>query len=191
LGEELLYLGQVADTYLVLLRGKDLLLLDQHAAHERILAQRFSRGAERGEIQMLALPLELRLHPAELECLEGLWSDLAKLGFSISLESSAGAGSSSSKALLLVKGIPPLLNMGEAREFLRSALAEKIRDFSALLTMLACKGAVKAGQRLSRDEALGLIRQWRETPQREFCPHGRPAALILSGSDLEKMFKRK
>ncbi|MCL1916372.1 MAG: DNA mismatch repair endonuclease MutL [Desulfovibrionaceae bacterium] len=181
----LAYLGQIAGTYLALMRDEQLILLDQHAVHERILARRLERDAGRNEARLLALPLELPLHRAEAERLQELWAELSGLGFSLS---------SPRPDLLLVKAAPSLLPAGEAREFLREALAGKKEEgegLSPLLTLMACRGAIKAGQRLDRAEALNLIRQWLETEDRDYCPHGRPAALLLGRRELEKMFKRK
>lgn len=182
LPEGLKYLGQVGDTYLVIARGADLLLLDQHAVHERILMNRFENEAGQGQSQLLALPLSLPLHPAENERLRDIWAELGKLGFVLSQPEAAR---------LEVRGVPVLLDRSEARDFLRDALAEKGRGLRDLLEMMSCKGAIKAGQRLSRDEALGLISQWLKTPERSYCPHGRPAVLSFSPADLEKMFKRR
>jgi DNA mismatch repair protein MutL len=175
------YLGQLAETYLIILRGRELLLLDQHAAHERVLMRRFSREAAGGS-RPLALPLELRLHKAEAERLQSIWGELGALGFVLSAPSAS---------LLRVNATPALLEAGAAKEFLRGALGGKGQGLNSLLAMLACKGAIKAGQRLSRDEALGLIRQWLDTPERAFCPHGRPAVLAWGEAELEKMFKRR
>lgn len=178
----LAYLGQVADTYLLLRDAEGaLLLLDQHAAHERVLYARLEQGAFSGAGQCLALPLELDLQPVEEERLFALRPRLQQMGFT--LETSPGR--------LTARGIPPHLSRAEARDFLREALAGRKDDTVAMFVSLSCKSAIKAGQRLTDDEAVGLVRQWLQTPQREYCPHGRPAVLRWDAGALERLFKRK
>jgi DNA mismatch repair protein MutL len=176
------YLGQIADTYLVLRRGADLELVDQHAAHERVLLAAMREQRKKGDSQPLALALELALHPSEAEVLSGLREDLRAMGFVIEMDGPSKA---------LVRGIPPTLETGEAREYLKGALAEKARGLDDLWTMMACKTAIKANQPLAVDEALALLETWLKTPEREFCPHGRPVVLRWTPADLEKLFKRK
>ncbi|OIQ49408.1 DNA mismatch repair protein MutL [Pseudodesulfovibrio hydrargyri] len=176
------YLGQIADTYLVLRRGADLELVDQHAAHERVLLAAMREQRKKGDSQPLALALELPLHPSEAEVLADLREDLRAMGFVIEMDGPAKA---------LVRGIPPTLETGEAREYLKDALAEKARGLDDLWTMMACKTAIKANQPLAVDEALALLETWLKTPEREFCPHGRPVVLRWTPNDLEKLFKRK
>ena len=178
----LTYLGQVALTYLVLRdESGALLLLDQHAAHERVLYERLARGLFGGTGQCLALPLELDLHPAEEERLLELHQRLCSLGFA--LHATGGR--------LVVHSIPPSLSRAEARDFLREALAGRRDDLSAMFISLSCKSAIKAGQRLTDDEAAGLVQQWLQTPQRQYCPHGRPAVLRWDAAALEHLFKRR
>lgn len=175
------YWGQVADTYLVLRDSSGaLVLLDQHAAHERILYHRMRQNAFAGTGQLLMVPLELALHPAEVERVFALREVLENLGFVTEL----------SGKVLRVRATPPVLERAAAEEFLREALAGRKDDLAAVFVSMACKAAIKAGQVLSTDEALGLIAQWQSVPEKEFCPHGRPCVLRWDAHALEKLFKR-
>lgn len=177
------YLGQLGDTYLVLKRGENsLLLVDQHAAHERILYEAMRSERNKGDSQPLAVPLAMALHPSEAERLQEIWQDLRNAGFVLEM---SGSGS------LDLRGIPPTLDAGQAREYLRAALGAQSRGLEELWIMLSCKSAIKAGQPLAPDEALSLLETWLDCPDKDYCPHGRPVVLKWSLADLEKMFKRK
>lgn len=181
-GTDFAYLGQVADTYLVLRQGNSLVLIDQHAAHERVLLAAMRTERTRGDSQPLALPIEMALHPSEAEVLRELWDGLKTMGFLLEMDG---------PAKVLMRGVPPTLDSGKAREYLADALAEKARTLDDLWTMMACKTAIKANQPLATDEALALLETWLGTPEKEFCPHGRPIVVSWSPADLEKLFKRK
>ena len=184
------YLGQVGDTYLILRTlnngrsGGRLLILDQHAVHERILVERLENGSLAGQAQALVLPLEFTLHVAEQERFEALREALVELGFTAQLRAL------SSGSLLEVRAIPSLLDRGSAGEFLREALSGQKDNLKALWAMMACKSAIKAGERLAPDEAANLIAQWLATEHRQFCPHGRPTVLEWNTAELDKLFKR-
>jgi len=177
------YLGQVAGTYLVLRQGGErLLLVDQHAAHERVILENMRRMRTGGDSQPLAFPLELNLHQAEVERAQELWQGLRDAGFQLDL---TGAGK------LAVRGVPPSLPAGRATEFLREILSDRSAGLDALWIMLSCKSAIKANTELATDEALALLEAWLTTQDRDHCPHGRPVAVSWGAAELERFFKRK
>lgn len=176
------YLGQVAGTYLVFRDAPDaLVILDQHAVHERILFSRFSEKGWHGASQGLALPLVLELHPAEA----GRWRDVKEMLEGLGYRGTLCGGT------LTVDGIPALLDRAGAQDFLRECLAGLKDDFRARFATMACRSAIKGGQRLTRDEAMNLVSQWLATPDRDYCPHGRPTVLRRDAAALEKLFKRR
>ena len=183
-------MGQIGGTYLLLRdirNGRDnasLLILDQHAAHERVLVSRIEAGGFSGMSQPLVLPLEYTLHPAERERIQEFHESLSALGFELALREQ-GAGT-----VLEVRAVPPLLERAAAGEFIREVLAGRKEDLHSLWATMACKAAIKAGDALAPDEAVNLIAQWLMTENRQFCPHGRPCVLQRGTSDLDKMAKR-
>lgn len=180
---EMTYLAQLDRTYLIFKAGeKRLVLMDQHAAHERVLYHAFSSAGKHGEHQRLAIPLELSLHPSEAEVLDTLWNDLHGLGFTLER---TGART------LLIQGIPSTLNTSEAKGYLRTVLSGQSRTMDSLWTTLACRSAIKAGHALAPDEVMNLLDAWSQCPDKEYCPHGRPVLKEWTISDLEKLFKRK
>ncbi len=184
------YMGQIGGTYLLLRdmrnsrENASLLILDQHAAHERVLVSRIEAGGFSGMSQPLVLPLEYTLHPAERERIQEFHESLTVLGFELALREQ-GAGT-----VLEVRAVPPLLERAAAGEFIREVLAGRKEDLHSLWATMACKAAIKAGDALAPDEAVNLIAQWLMTENRQFCPHGRPCVLQWGTSDLDKMFKR-
>lgn len=178
------YLGQVAGTYLVLAKGRDtLLLLDQHAVHERIMFEKFRSGGLRGTTRPLLMPLTLALHPAEAERFMEIRDTLAELGFAAELTEGGAA--------CRISALPPAMERGDASAFLREALAGKKDDLASLWITHACHSAIRAGQQLTPADALELVRQWLATEEPDYCPHGRPCAVTLDPADMEKLFKRR
>jgi DNA mismatch repair protein MutL len=181
--EEIEYLGQFADTYLLVrLGGRALTLVDQHAAHERVLFAAMRREGRRGDSRPLGIPLQVALHKSEQSLLERLWDELKSVGFD--LERAA-------PGVLAIRGLPPSLTVAEAGDYLRAALSGQAKKIEDLWTLLSCKAAIKAGTRLAPDEALALLSSWRECPDRDYCPHGRPVAVSFTEHELERLFKRK
>ncbi len=176
------YLGQIARTYLVFRDARDaLVLLDQHAAHERVLYAKISAHGYQGQGQGLALPLEMTLHSSEAQRWQEMQPVFAALGFSAGLHDGK----------LVVRAIPVLLGRMEAVAFLKEALAGRKDDLNSRFASMACKAAIKAGQKLTADEVGTLMRQWLVTKDKENCPHGRPTMLRWDAFQLEKLFKRR
>lgn len=193
------YLGQALNTYLVLSLAEGLLLVDQHAAHERVLFRNLRRSA-RPLPRDLLVPLEVSLHPAQQETLEQLWTTLPVIGFRLE---------NPRPGLLLIRGLPEHMATGTAREFLLELLNEPLTDcdpvpepepdaagslsrkLDPIWSLMACKTAITAGQKLDRSEALHLLEAWQACPDRSFCPHGRPISVTLGANELEKLFKRR
>ncbi len=176
------YLGQFHRTYLILSKQNTLMLMDQHAAHERVLYHAFSTTGQQGEHQRLAIPQEMPLHPSEQEVVEAIWTDLSQIGFTLERPT---------PATLVIRAIPTSLATGEALNYLRTVLGEQTNNMDALWTTLACKSAIKAGHVLAYDEAMHLVETWLQCPDNQYCPHGRPVMLTWTVQELEKRFKRK
>ncbi|MDZ7760228.1 MAG: DNA mismatch repair endonuclease MutL [Desulfovermiculus sp.] len=177
------YLGQIQNTYLLLIsKPGDLILVDQHAAHERILYHRSSTQGQSGQKRSLALPMHRPLHPSEKERLSRIAPMLRRLGFELD-NSQPGA--------VLIRAVPAHLDPAKAKGLLDQILGEQADSQEDLWQMMACRQAIKSGEVLSDQEALELIQLWIATPNKEYCPHGRPAMIALGVSDLERMFKRR
>jgi DNA mismatch repair protein MutL len=192
---EMAYLGQVAGTYLAFAGEKKMVLVDQHAAHERILFERMKQRAaetnEREPGQRLLLPEVVSLPPRDLAFLIESIPILEEAG----MEVEAFGGDS-----VVVKAIPAFLSDAEARTLIGDILAggmEGDRNLplmerrEKIFTALACRAAVKANRPLNRPEVESLSRELDALPLAATCPHGRPFAAAISVGELEKLFKRR
>ncbi len=192
----LVYLGQLDKTYLLVSRHTQLLILDQHAVHERVLVNMFRRQGFMGQGQQLLLPISVRLEADKNERIQPYMEALTSIGFDISF----------CEGGFDVRAVPPLLSRSVTETFLQELCndtepfengthtpdATKILDGNkGLWTRLACKAAIKAGDELTEDEAVALIKQWLAVEhERDFCPHGRPCVLTWTSRELAKQFKR-
>lgn len=189
---ELEPIGQVARCYIVAQSGNDLYIIDQHAAHERILFDRLSGYAERIPAQGLLIHRVMKFDSRESELIEKNLAVFADLGFTMEpsgenefrlVEVPVDAADTDAENLL--RGIIEEIFNGvnEADD-----IAKKIRR--AVLAMTACKAAIKAGQELNPRQMEILLNDLSKTPHPHTCPHGRPTIIKLSATDLAKMFKR-
>ena len=182
-------LGQIANTYIIAEGPDGLYLIDQHAAHERILYERIlAQWSQREvEVQGLLQPITIELSPREEETLKANEEILAQFGFAIE-----PFGSRS----YLVRAVPALMtkaNLVETLSGLLDNLASRENPSSweeKIAQSLACHSAIRAGQQLAADEMRELIKQLEEARQPRTCPHGRPTMIHLSSHQLEKEFGR-
>ena len=189
---ELEPIGQVARCYIVAQSGNDLYLIDQHAAHERILFDKLSGYAEKIPAQGLLIHRVLKFDSQEAELIEKNLSVFADLGFSMEpsgenefrlMEVPADAVDTDAENLL--RGIITEIFNGVNNA---DDLAKNIRQ--AILATTACKAAIKAGQELNLRQMEILLKELAATPHPHTCPHGRPTIIKFSAADLAKMFKR-
>lgn len=183
---------QIHNRYLVSESDEGLVVIDQHALHERVLYEQLRDKILSGEMerQRLLVPEPVTLAPAEAGVVLDQRETLAELG--IEIEPFGGD-------TVLVVAYPALLanlNPGEvlrqAVELLMSGVgaADRRGLIDELLHMMACKAAVKAGDRLSPDEVAALLEHRELCQDAHHCPHGRPTALIFTREELDKRFKR-
>ncbi len=183
-------LGQAHETYIVAEGPDGLYLIDQHAAHERVIFERLKRSAARREpdIQGLLEPVVEELTPLQDELVHEQGSILTDYGWVLE-----PFGTRS----YLVRGVPSVLaRRPPAQAFLD--LLDGLLEASdvpswedRVAATVACHGSVRAGGSLSRDEMMAMVRDLERSPQPHTCPHGRPTMVHLSASHLERQFLRR
>ena len=182
-------IGQVDNTYIIAQDADGLYIVDQHAAHERILFDRFSARAGEIPVQQLLVHLMLDFSSHEAEIIEDNLAMLKELGF--------GMEPSGPKQFRLTE-VPADVPSGEAEDFIREILAslEELHKPSAAelrqaaIATASCKAAIKAGFKLNFRQMEILLAELNDTAMPYTCPHGRPTIIRFSTDELAKMFKR-
>jgi len=184
--------GQVGATYIVAEGPNGLYLIDQHAAHERILYEQMMEELNAGSVasQGLLSPLTVEMDPMDAAAVSENLDILNRLGFDV--EHFGGN-------TFILRSIPSVLQKQDPRKSLLEVarglldgknLVEKERE-EALIRAVCKRAAIKGGQILSAQEMEALVRQLEQTKSPRTCPHGRPTVLVVSASTLEKMFGRR
>jgi DNA mismatch repair protein MutL len=185
-------LGQVFEGYLVCQHEDTLVLIDQHAAHERVAFERLRRAYGAGSIpqQRLLVPAVVDLGPREAGLLSDRLDELHALGFELE---PFGGGS------FAVRAVPALLADANPASLVRDVIDEcveiggsrRLTDAAeAVLARLACHSVVRVGQALSFDQIRALLVAMDTIPYSGNCPHGRPTHVTLTRGELERLFKR-
>ncbi len=184
------FVGTLFATYLLFEKGDEVLIVDQHAAHERIRYEEIrSQYQHKVNSQELLHPVPLHLGREKTDEVIHYKADLENLGFEVE---EFGTNS------LVLRAVPAYLPASLAEEGFEACLealenhtrADPAQTMEEALKQLACKTAVKARDQLSSQEAYGLLERLSTTPNSSSCPHGRPTFLRLSRNDFEKLFKR-
>ena len=182
-------IGQVDNTYIIAQDADGLYIVDQHAAHERILFDRFSARAGEIPVQQLLVHLMLDFSSHEAEIIENNLAMLKELGFGLE-----PAGPNQFRLTEVPADVPS----GEAEDFIREILAslEELHKPSAAelrqaaIATASCKAAIKAGFKLNFRQMEILLAELNDTAMPYTCPHGRPTIIRFSTDELAKMFKR-
>jgi DNA mismatch repair protein MutL len=184
---------QIHETYIVSQTRDGLVIVDQHAAHERIVYERLKASLARNGVQrqILLIPEIVEMDEARVERLLARAEELASFGLAIE---SFGPGA------VAVRETPSLLGRLEGGDLLRD-LAEHMEEWDEALPLerrlmhvaatMACHGSVRAGRRLKPEEMNALLREMEETPNSGQCNHGRPTYVELKLADVEKLFGRR
>lgn len=185
--------AQVHETYIVAQTRDGLVVVDQHAAHERLVYEKLKSAIERDGIatQILLVPVVVELGPDNAAALIERAGELAKLGLVIE---AFGSGA------VLVREQPSLLGEADIQSLVRD-LAEHMAEWDAALPLerrllavassMSCHGSVRAGRILKPDEMNALLREMEKTDYAGQCNHGRPTYIELKLSDIEKLFGRR
>jgi DNA mismatch repair protein MutL len=185
--------AQVHETYIVAQTEDGIVIVDQHAAHERLVYERMKAMLSNGGVkrQALLIPDVVELDPDEAEAVLARADELAELGLIIE---PFGGGA------VLVRETPALLGHLDAKGLLKDladdlaelgsadALKERLEE---VCSSMACRGSVRAGRRLTGEEMNALLRQMEATPFSGQCNHGRPTYVELKLADIEKLFGRR
>jgi DNA mismatch repair protein MutL len=185
--------AQLHRTYILAETGEGMILVDQHAAHERIVYERLKAELREGGVrrQVLLLPEVVELEPAEQRRLVARGEALARLGLVVE---PFGPGA------VLVREMPALLGQAAPAELVRDLAADLLELDQALgleealesvLASVACHGSVRAGRRLGPEEMNALLRQMEATLFSGQCNHGRPTYIELKREDIERLFGRR
>lgn len=183
-------IGEAFGTYLMVEYSADeLMFIDKHAAHERLLYERLKRENAGGEAQTLLEPITVTLDKEEYTAVLDHVDDFAKAGFEVE---DFGSGT------VLVRSAPLLLDGGDAAEAVME-IAGYLASLKNRMTTehldwvyhnVACRAAMKAGDSISRQEMISLAEELEQNPEVRYCPHGRPVYILLRRQDIERQFGR-
>ncbi|MBI3600948.1 MAG: DNA mismatch repair endonuclease MutL [Nitrospinae bacterium] len=185
--------GQIFDSFIILEGADNIIFIDQHTAHERILYERFLQKVKDSkiEVQALLLPLNMEMSGKESIILQSSLDNFKKLGFDIE---SFGENS------FIIRSVPSILSGDDYKQLIKDILDKLVihqqnTSFDEIvhdmILVMACRGAVKANQKLNMEEMESLMKELMNTSRPFTCPHGRPIALSMDKGQILKGFLRR
>ncbi|HHW56624.1 MAG TPA: DNA mismatch repair endonuclease MutL [Clostridia bacterium] len=181
--------GTLFSTYIIVEKEDVFYIIDQHAAHERILYEKFTSKYEKVQTRQVTFPIVIELGPSDLELVQQERELLNRFGYAFE-----EFGNNS----IILREVPMILGQPEARQLFID-IVEKLKDKELVnkislkeenIAMMACKAAVKAMDNLSETEIYKLFEDLKITENPYTCPHGRPVIIAITKTQLEKIFKR-
>lgn len=187
--EDFRIIGEVFDCYIILEKGNDVILIDKHAAHERIIFEKLRKNGGSLGSQSLLMPVVVNLEKDEYDAVIENLKTLEKSGFNIE---DFGRGS------VVVRSIPMYLDIQETQssvtEIAQYLMSHKksldTKKLEWLYDNISCRSAIKAGNKTSTEEIIALVNQLSGNPNIQHCPHGRPVFVVLDKRFFEKQFGR-
>ena len=186
-------IGEAFNSYVIVEKGDVMLLVDKHAAHERIIFERLKSGLKNNPAssQMLMIPIEIMMTTDEIQTLEEYRSEIEAIGFEFSL----GRHTVSVNALpqgISTDAVSDMLVVIAGRIKSGTGNAALTRDivFEKALYQASCKAAIKAGREYSEEHIKWIVGKLMELTDITVCPHGRPVAMEISKKKLDREFER-
>ena len=185
--------AQIHTTYIIAQNADGMVMVDQHAAHERLVYERFKKQIQNSQVeqQQLLIPEVVELTKADAELVADHREELATFGLEVE---------QFGPTAIAVRGTPALLGQMDCQGLVRDlvedlhTLKEEVTlqtQLEETLSTMACHGSIRAGRRLSIDEMNAILRQMEQTPNSAQCNHGRPTYVKLSRAEIEKLFGRR
>ncbi len=189
--EQLHYVGRVFSTYLIMTKEERMYLIDQHAAHERVLFERYMVLLHKDELssQQLLNPILLELSYEDATLVEMYRDEIQKLGFDFDFLG---------EKVIVIRGVPVFFQETQGEQFMYEIIEllqenknlENYEEFIDKVATKACRAAIKANDRIVDTEVEALLKDLNQCDNKYTCPHGRPVFIEVKKYDLEKMFKR-
>ncbi len=185
--------GEVFHSYVIVEYDDKMLLVDKHAAHERIIFEGLKAGLKAATpvSQMLMLPIDVMMTSGEVEALREYESELSDIGFSVSFQRNTVSVSAIPEGVE-TDAVSDMLGTMAGRILTATGSVKLTRDiiFEKALYQAACKAAIKAGRAYADEHIQWIVAKLMELPDITFCPHGRPVALEMSHHSLDRQFDR-